>query len=156
MYQTILRIFLGCIAGFYSISCFSQSALTSLGSDHSGSGGSISFSGGQLVYSQYNSDEWDFSQGVQQAFEITVLTADQNDKPNITVYPNPTLGSLIIEHQFAVQPLVVLRDVNGKILKSDFIATNAIDLTDLPSGLYFLSVVESMGYSHTFKIVKQN
>jgi hypothetical protein len=73
--------------------CNAQQAISSAGGEASGTGGTVSFTIGQTDYISLNSNSGMISQGIQQPFEIMVVTGIGSDK-EITLectiyYPNP-------------------------------------------------------------------
>ena len=76
----------------------------------------------------------------------------RNDE--LWVYPNPTKGELIINNEQLIMNNVEIYDVMGRMVKTRFIAslqdgTTTIDLSNLPSGIYFIRIA-----GKTAKIVK--
>ena len=101
-------------------------------------------------------------QGVQQPFEISVMTS-YNDRWEISlkymVYPNPTTDNLILKVKNAesLNLSFQLYDINGRLLKSNKITgdkTN-INVNDLIPSEYFLKVIDQKDKEiKTFKIIK--
>ena len=90
-------------------------------------------------------------------------TLTQSSNQAITIYPNPTAGVLNIAADGADITAVELYNTMGKTVKN-FNSTNtnpqssnqaiALDLTGLPSGIYYLTITTTQGLT-TRKIVKQ-
>ena len=77
-----------------------QESVNATGSNASGSGGSASYSVGQVVYTTNTGTNGSMAQGVQQPYEILVATGLEEAKSiNLTVsaYPNPTTDYLTLE-----------------------------------------------------------
>jgi len=72
----------------------------------------------------------------------------------INIYPNPTKNYFTIETQ---QPqLITVYSVLGKeILTNNINSSTVIDLSELPSGIYFLNATNDHGVVSTKKIIKQ-
>ena len=126
-----------------------QEAVTAGGGEASGSGGSVSYSVGQVVYTIHTGTSGSVSQGVQHPYEIYVETGIDHAKGiNLicTSYPNPVTDALILEiRDFSNQQLMYrLYDLNGRLLESKEIAGNItpISMVDLASGSYFLKVLQ--------------
>lgn len=85
------------------------------------------------------------------ALDVTLGIKETPKKElNVKLYPNPTTGSLTIEVEDDLFTGVEVVSIQGKtILKSDY---PKIDLSDYPSGMYFIKV---NGSSKTYKIIKQ-
>jgi hypothetical protein len=69
-----------------------QQSTNSSGGNATGSGGKVSYSVGQIVYTSTAGSGGSASQGVQQPYEIFTLGIDDFSNINLTmiVYPNPT------------------------------------------------------------------
>jgi hypothetical protein len=90
---------------------------------------------------------------VSDDFSIIDLSIDIAGSMDMTYYPNPTSGNLWIQNA-AIGQNIVLHDLSGKILSSYVItsSTQTIDLSNLASGIYFLS--DSLNGSVS-RVVKQ-
>jgi hypothetical protein len=70
-----------------------QSTIPASGGNASGSGGTVCYSMGQITYQTFEGINGTIAQGVQQPYEISVVTAIENTE-RITleykVFPNPT------------------------------------------------------------------
>lgn len=144
---------------------FAQEAVPASGGDASGSGGSASFTVGQIVYTTNTGTTGSVAQGVQQAYEISDITGTKGMKGvNLTcsVYPNPTTDFLVldVENIQAENLSYLLYDLNGKTLDKGAVRAKAttINMATLVSGTYFLKLVQSANSTSqevkTFKIVK--
>jgi hypothetical protein len=130
----------------------------------SGSGGSISYSIGQLVYTTSFGSNGSVAEGVQQAYEISVVTANNLAKEiNLVVvaYPNPTSDYLSLSidasTMFSIQSMSYqLYDMNGKLLRSEKIISSqtTIDMSNLVSASYYVQVKQEKTELKTFKIIK--
>ncbi|MGB4293795.1 MAG: hypothetical protein WBJ37_13065 [Bacteroidales bacterium] len=70
-YFIVFAVF--CFLGFIK-PLKAQNTVTSAGGDASGSGGSVSYTTGQIVYTTVSSANNSVAQGVQQPWEISVVT----------------------------------------------------------------------------------
>jgi hypothetical protein len=138
-----------------------QNAVPSSGGDAKGAGGSVSYSVGQVVYTSNTGDNGSVAQGVQQPYEIFILTGVEN-YPAITLsfkaYPNPVTNLLILSAgNFGDEKLAYkLSDISGKNLLSNQIIEEitTIEMERYRSGAYFLSVIQNNSEIKTFKIIK--
>jgi hypothetical protein len=74
-----------------------QESVNATGGDATGSGGSASYSVGQLVYTTNSGTDGSVAQGVQQAFEISVvLGIEEANEIKLSAYPNPTTNYLTL------------------------------------------------------------
>jgi hypothetical protein len=77
-----------------------QQATTATGGNASGSGGAVAYSVGQIVYTTNIGTTGSLAQGVQQAFEISVVTGIKNETKtsmSLVVFPNPTTSFLNLQ-----------------------------------------------------------
>jgi hypothetical protein len=136
-------------------------SIPATGGNASGSGGSVSYSVGQVVYNTNTGTNGSVAQGVQQPFEISVVTGIDETKGitlQCTVYPNPTIDFLTLKvENYTIDALTYqLYDVNGKLIDSQKIEGNEaiIAISNLVPATYFLKVIQSDKELKTFKIIK--
>jgi hypothetical protein len=77
---------------------YSQQTVPTSGGDATGTGGSSSYSVGQIVYTTHTGSNGDISQGVQQSYEIFTLSNASLSTVNLTAttYPNPTSDYVVL------------------------------------------------------------
>jgi len=138
-----------------------QESVNATGGNASGSGGSASYSVGQVAYQTHTGTNGSVSEGVQQPFEISVVTAIEEAKGinlSFTAYPNPTTDYLTLEvKEFELSNLhFQLYDINGKLLQNEKITGNqtSIVMSNLVPATYFVKVVQENKEVKTFKIIK--
>ena len=139
-----------------------QEAITVGGGEASGAGGSVSYSVGQVNYLTLTGTNGSVSQGVQQPYEISVVTGLEEAK-NIelvcSIYPNPTtnLLQLKVKDNGDTNLSYQLFDINGILLKSEKLTGDqtTISLGNLISATYFLKVIDNKIELKTFKIIKR-
>jgi hypothetical protein len=138
-----------------------QQSIPATGGNSEGSGGTVSYTVGQLVYTTNSGSGGSSSQGVQQPFEIWVTTSIEPAKDIsllLSAYPNPTNDRLTlqIENYESLDLSYKLFDANGKLLESKKITgpETEISVLDLFSAIYFLKVIDSQTEIKTFKIIK--
>ncbi len=140
----------------------SQETFLSTGGVVTGSGGTISYSVGQVNYITITGTNGTVAQGVQQPYEISALTAVQKI-PGINiecfVYPNPTNGfiKLIIEPFDFGNIRFQLFDIKGVMLQNTKIESKETELImeTLPPSVYFLKIFSNNIEVKVFKIVKR-
>ena len=71
----------------------------------------------------------------------------------IKTYPNPTSNQLIIDSEQKINEISII-DITGKTLKVYTTNLNAINVSDLPSGIYFIKLITNEK-TITKKLVKQ-
>jgi hypothetical protein len=139
----------------------SQEAIPVSGGEASGSGGSGSYTVGQVFYTTQTAATGSVSQGVQHPFEFQTLSNAALTTVNLTAvsYPNPTKDFIILKiTDSALNNLrYTLFDVNGKSIASGSITESStqIQLKHLSIGTYILKVSQQNQSLKTFKILKQ-
>ncbi len=113
---------------------------------------SVSWTLGEVAIATLNSDGLILSQGFQQGNLFIDAIEGTHPEFQLKTYPNPVIDKLIIESSNLNQ-LYEIIDVNGRVIKNGFIDSNPfeLDLTNLPSGPYFLRVEQIQ----THKIIKE-
>jgi hypothetical protein len=139
-----------------------QETIPVTGGTATGSGGSVTFTAGQVAYLTLSETNWTVSQGVQQPYEISVSTAIENTgyiDLICTVFPNPTIGSLKLIVGLSDYKNLRFRlfNINGVLLRDDKIEAREteISLDGLSSSVYFLKVINRNKELKIFKIVKR-
>jgi hypothetical protein len=76
---------------------------------------------------------------------------------NISIYPNPTNGKVNIEDPEGRRFTLTLVDAMGRTMvpKSVFSSKHALDLTVIPSGVYFVCCTDEFGVQKTSKLLKK-
>lgn len=138
-----------------------QESVNATGGNASGSGGSASYSVGQAAYQTHTGTNGSVAQGVQQPYEISVVTAIEEAKGinlSVSAYPNPTTDYLTLEiKKFEYSNLhFQLYDISGKLLQSEKISGNQtiIVMSNLVPATYFVKVVQGNKEVKTFKVIK--
>ena len=137
-----------------------QDVVTASGGNASGSGGSISYTVGQVVYTSNKSSSGSISQGVQQPYEISIVSGIEDLQGiTLTAFPNPTTNNLTlkIENKEENQFSATLFDINGRQLSKQVISNSetTIPMEQFNVSTYFLKVFDSKKEIKTFKIIKQ-
>ena len=138
-----------------------QESSVASGGDASGVGGTVSYSVGQVVYTTNSSASGTISQGVQQPYEILIVTGINEAVDvtmNLTAYPNPTTDFLILKISDYDLKNVSYQfyDINGKLIENKKIndsETNIV-MDKLASSTYFLKVSNGNTELKSFKIIK--
>lgn len=137
-----------------------QEAIPASGGDGAGTGGSFSYTVGQVAYTAISSSSFSISEGVQQPYEISTGIEDDFAEFNLvlTIYPNPTSESLALQvdnynHENLSYQLF---DMQGKRIDSKQVlaSTTIIGMKDLSASTYLLSVLYNTITVKTFRIVK--
>lgn len=163
MKTSISKAFLAFLPfAFCLSSVIAQESLNAAGGNASGSGGSASYSVGQVFYQTYSGTNGSVAEGVQQAFEISIISAieeAQDINLRISVYPNPASDylELKVESEKLKDINYQLYDTNGKLLQSEKITENqtSIAMFNFVPATYFLKVTQGKKEVKTFKVVKR-
>lgn len=154
-------IFIVSLSLLFGTEILAQESVNATGSNASGNGGSVSYSVGQVAYQTHTGTNGSVSEGVQQPYEISVLTGIEEAKGinlSVTAYPNPTTYYLTLEVKaFELSNLhFQLYDMNGKLLQSEKITSNqtSIVMSNLVPASYFVKVSQGNKEVKTFKIIK--
>ena len=137
-----------------------QQAIVTAGGNVTGSNGKVSYSIGQVAYSNSIGSNGSINQGVQQPFEIFILGTDDFPEISLTmsVFPNPTTSSvnLSIQNYNSESMTYQLFDINSRSIQSQKITQTEtqISLENLESAIYLLQISDSSKLLKTFKIIK--
>ena len=139
-----------------------QETVPASGGNGSGSGGSVSYTVGQVAYTTNSGTDASEAQGVQQPYEISVVTGIEDAKAislEFVVYPNPTTDFIILKTgDYDVRNVkYILYNVGGQILESNQLQGNEtnISMQAYKPSTYFLKVVDNSKEIKTFKIIKK-
>jgi hypothetical protein len=157
--KILITIFL---CSFLTIVVQAQGTIPSTGGNASSSGGSVSYTVGQILYNTFSGTNGTVVQGVQQPYEISVVTALRNTEDinlKCLVYPNPTAGitKLVFESPDFENMRFRLYDINGILLQDEKVESREteISLENFSSSVYFLKVLRNNSEVKVFKIVKK-
>jgi hypothetical protein len=145
----------------FCITIQSQSTIPATGGNSAGTGGSVSYTVGQITYITIPGTNGIVVQGVQQPYEISVVTAlDDAIGINLicSVFPNPTNNFLILKvGDYESSKLSYqLYGVSGNLIETKKILDNEtrISMENKVSGSYFLKITSGNKEIKTFKIIK--
>jgi hypothetical protein len=139
---------------------YSQQTIPASGGEATGSGGSSSYSVGQLVYTT-NTGGGSVTQGVQQSIELFTLSNPELTTVNLTAvtYPNPTSDYVVLAISDAnlTDLSYALSDIHGRaVAQGQATQSNTqIDMQSLATGTYVLKVNQNNQELKTFKIIKK-
>ncbi len=138
-----------------------QEVILPSGGNASGSGGTASYSAGQIVQNTITGTNGSAIQGIQFYFQSSTLAiTDFETNLNISTYPNPTSSFLNIKVQGIQEKTLSYKLFNilGVLLISGDIKNNTaeINVEQLPFGTYLLRVSNSNSnnINNTYKIIK--
>lgn len=138
-----------------------QTTIPASGGNATGGGGTASYSVGQIVYTTNTNSNGSVAQGVQQPYEISIVTGIKEAlgiSLEVSVYPNPAQNFITLNiKNYEVENLrYELYDINGSLIKENKVEGNEIQILihNLKPSVYFLKVTENNKVIKTFKIVK--
>ena len=137
----------------------SHQVLSATGGDATGTGGSVAYSVGQIVYTTSTGTTGSVAQGVEQAYEISSVGIKETAlNISLSVFPNPTSDFLTLKVQdYNNEALSYnLLDEQGKLVLNEQITTQdtQIAMSTLARGSYFINIVQANKKIQTFKIIK--
>ncbi len=146
------------------ISCvttlFSQAGQTASGGVATGINGSISFSVGQIDYITATSLNGTITQGIQQPYELFIVTEvnEKNLELDVSAYPNPILDQLFIfiENEEIKNMSYTINDVCGNLIVEEKILNQntSVFMNDFVNGVYFIKIFKNSAIAKTFKLIK--
>lgn len=138
-----------------------QEAVLTAGGNATGTGGSSSYSIGQMSYLSHSGTTDYVVEGVQQPYEISTVTAIEEAKDiNLTfiAFPNPTSDylSLEVRNTELTDLHFQMYDISGKLLQSEKITDNQtnINMNHLATSIYFVKIIQKNKEIKSFKIIK--
>ena len=160
--SVLIVIFLWCN---WHMGLLAQEAIPSSGGDSKGSGGTASYSFGQLFYTTISGANKTATLGVQQTYSILRWQANHPKSAQISLacsaFPNPTndLLTLKLNENFDLTNTNLsfrLFDINGKLLSTKMITeySTILSLKNYSSSVYQLQVISNTDDFITFKILK--
>ena len=162
MKQKILMLSAIFLLGFGLAGLQAQEAILATGGDASGSGGSISYSVGQVTYTTYTgTNGYSVAEGVQQPYEIQTPTG-LAEAPDIQLeclaYPNPAKDHLTLKiDEYDNENLSYqLYDMQGNLLENKKLTgtETTISMEKLVPASYFLKITNNQKEIKIFKIIK--
>ncbi|RUA31173.1 MAG: hypothetical protein DSY76_01675 [Bacteroidetes bacterium] len=135
-----------------------QESPTATGGEATGSGGTASYSVGQVVYTTNTGTNGSVAQGVQQPYEISTTVGINETTINLelSVYPNPTTNYLTLKVEDNANLSYQLYDMQGKLIESKTLQSTStnINLEAQQAATYFVKVIKNNQSIKTFKVIK--
>ncbi len=138
-----------------------QESINTAGGNVTGTGGSASYTLGQMVYATNSGKDGTIFQGIQQPYKILTVTEIEKAKLiklSIKAYPNPTTDFLTLSiEEFDMSNLSYqLYDIQGRLLQRKKLTKTKtqINMSNYVSSYYFVKIIQSDKEVKTFKIIK--
>ena len=137
----------------------SHQVLSATGGDATGSGGTVAYSVGQIVYTTSTGTTGSVAQGVEQAYEISSVGIKETAlNISLSIFPNPTSDYLTLKvEDYNNEALSYhLLDEQGKLVLNEQITNQVtqVAMSNLARGAYFINVLQENKKIQTFKIIK--
>jgi hypothetical protein len=154
--------FLLLVSLILTVSSFTQTVhevISATGGDATGTGGSVAYSVGQIVYTTNTGATGSVAQGVEQAYEISSVGIKETAlNISLSVFPNPTSDFLTLKvEDYNNEALnYTLLDEQGRLVLNEQITTQdtQVAMSTLARGAYFINVLQANKKIQTFKIIK--
>ena len=126
------------------------------GGKATGSGGTVSYSVGQVVYTTNTGTNGSVSQGVQQPYAVSTTVGINETSIQLNAYPNPTTNNLTLTTDDSESLSYQLFNIQGAEISSKTLnsKTSNISLEGHPPATYFLKVIKNNEVIKAFKIIK--
>jgi hypothetical protein len=139
-----------------------QESLPATGGNAKDSSGSVSYTVGQLVYTTNSNTKGIVAQGIQQPYDIIVVTGIAEAKEinlECSVFPNPTNNYLtlkVVNGKFENLSFQIY-DMKGTLLQNKRMEGNetSISMGNLIPSTYIFKVTDNAREIKTFKIIKK-
>lgn len=136
-----------------------QEVIPASGGNASGSGGTMSYTVGQLVYITVTGSNGSVVQGVQQSYPSPdFIYQPKGIILSCTAYPNPIMNFLTLKvENYDVRKLSYqLFDVNGNLLETKKLTgtETIISMTNLVSATYYLTIHDNNKELKSIKLIK--
>jgi len=137
-----------------------QESVNAAGGDVTGSGGSIAYSLGQVIYTTNANTSGTISQGVQQAYEIYSLGISETKMNfSFSIFPNPTVDYLTLQITGYKNEILYCKifDMQGKVLITEHVSgeLTKINTAKLPASSYIIGITNQENKQlQSYKIIK--
>jgi len=138
-----------------------QETIPTSGGEATGSGGTVSYSVGQLLSNMNIGSNGTVTQGVQQTIEFVVLSNPELIALTLSAvtYPNPTTDYIVLSLTDATLTDLsyAMFDLQGRLVTKAKVEQEAtqIAMKNLAIGVYILKINQNSQELKTFKIIKK-
>lgn len=108
------------------------------------------------VYLNFNSSFYEAFNLIDVS-DLYLSTVNYSNGQNIRLYPNPTNGTIYFENpKNDVIEKIKIYDIYGRFMKSENIINDSVvDISELPSGIYFFTFITKLNNNIAKKVVKK-
>jgi hypothetical protein len=135
-----------------------QEGFSASGFDAVSTGGSVSSTIGQVFYHQWTENEGKINEGIQQPYEIFVVSVDDNLKTSVLLFPNPTQDFVLLKMENNVKDFsYTLYSMDGKWLEDQKIdqEETVLSLQKYSCNIFLLVIYKGNNIVKTYKVIKQ-
>lgn len=135
-----------------------QAGFSASGFDAVSTGGSVSSTIGQVFYHQWTENEGQINEGIQQPYEIFVVSVDDNLKTSVLLFPNPTQDFVLLKMENNVKDFsYTLYSMDGKWLEDQKIdqEETVLSLQKYSCNIFLLVIYKGNNIVKTYKVIKQ-
>lgn len=145
---------------FAVFSIHAQESASIAGGDASGKSGTAAYTVGQTSYTSDAGSRGSSEQGVQHAYEISMLSDSKLfSDARFTMYPNPTedVVNIATDHAATGNLSYQLYNVAGKLLSAERLTgqTTSVEMKSFAAGTYVVKLLSAGQPVQTFKIIKK-
>ena len=153
-----MKILIGLIIICFSFHSNGQQVIGAAGATTTATGGSVSYTVGEIAVQTTETGTVSSFEGVQQAYEIyKVGVTELASGSYINVYPNPTNGQLTLKTKNLNKNLSYeLYDSQGKLIQecASFSDGHILSISEFVNAVYYLKISSDSQPIQTFKIIK--
>jgi hypothetical protein len=135
-----------------------QDVVTS-GGNGSGASGSVSYSIGQVVYSNTSNANGSINQGLQQPYEITPISVHESWQDiEVELYPNPTRNNLLIRMPEFIPGLTLqIFSISGALIeeRQTLSQQTMLNVESWAASTYIVKLRDNAGNFSEYKLIKQ-
>jgi hypothetical protein len=135
-----------------------QAGFSASGFDAVSTGGSVSSTIGQVFYHQWTENAGKINEGIQQPYEIFVVSVDDNLKTSVLLFPNPTQDFVLLKMENNVKDFsYTLYSMDGKWLEDQKIdhEETVVPLQKYSGNIFLLVIYKDNNIVKTYKVIKQ-
>lgn len=136
-----------------------QEATLAAGGEVTGSGGTGSYTVGQVVYRAYTGSNGSVSPALLSVYNVsTVSISEASIDIELSTYPNPTAHNLTLKVDKIADLTYHLYNMNGELVESKKVSEHStfIEMQNLLASTYILKVTKNKQAVKTFQIIKTN
>ena len=137
---------------------YGQRTTVTSGGQATGTGGTVSYSIGQVVYIPATGSGGTITQGQQQPYEILTIAGIEEADISLSaiVCPNPTTEVVVLKVETVEKLSYQLYDLDGKLHLNEKVkgSQTTVSMANLPPAIYFLTVRNTNKLVKSFKSIK--